>query len=471
MRAMVSRMVLFGFCFGLGVSCCGSPVASNARAADAPAATAEAPQATINVTATAEAPVNLEAAPARTPLYDYVERPEPKYSWKLVKKSANPQGGKNWQLHMVSQEWQGILWEHDLQVFEPKELKFPDKLVIYNTGGQANPADALLGTLLCEKTGSRVAVLYGVPNQPLFGDLREDDLIAHSYVKYLETHDATWPLLFPMAKSMVKAMDTVQALGKEEAWQPNVEKYLPTGGSKRGWTSWLAAITDPRVFAVAPIVIEINMREQMANQLRVLGTNTYKLKPYASRGLSDPAKFDTPEGRRLWQWVDPWMYRDRLQMPKLLIKATNDPWWLVESANLYWDDLQGPKHLLYFTNEVHELPGHRPQAAAAVAAFFRQAATGQTLPDITWLHEDAGEALKLSVTASVKPHTVKLWRATSDSLDFRESKWESEVMPPEGNAYVGTLPRPTAGHVALFGELEFYLDDLKYSLSTQIRVQ
>ena len=61
----------------------------------------------------------------------------------------------------------------------------------------------LLGITAAKQMESTFAILYNIPNQPLFGGKTEDDLIAHTYAEYLKSGDDTWPLLEPMAKVVV----------------------------------------------------------------------------------------------------------------------------------------------------------------------------------------------------------------------------------------------------------------------------
>ena len=236
-------------------------------------------------------------------LQKYVSRPETVYRWELLGKTT--QGTSTiYDLHLVSQDWQGIVWEHQLQVYQTENAKPAETMLVWNQGGRASEGSIAFGLELARKIGTPVGFLYGVPKQPLFDGKKEDTLIAETFVRYLETKDEAWPLLFPMVKSVVKAMDALQEFSDRE-WKLPVKKFVISVASKRGWTTWLTAASDARVKAIAPLVIDtLNMREQTPYQFMSFGHYSEQIRDYTARGLVPMP--DTPEAKRLWSMVDPW---------------------------------------------------------------------------------------------------------------------------------------------------------------------
>jgi PhoPQ-activated pathogenicity-related protein len=411
------------------------------------------------------------AAPARADLADYVKKPDDAFSWKLKEKD-DVNGNRIYAIDLVAQKWHGIVWDHRLYVYLHRDVKPGKTMVLMDTGGLKNTSH-VVGMELSKQCQAPVAVLYDIPKQPLFGGKTEDALIAETFVRFLETKDDSWPLLFPMVKSVVRAMDALQAFTKEE-WKEPVKDFIVTGGSKRGWTAWLTAATgDPRVKAIAPMVIDtLNMVEQMKHQNESFGRPSLMIHDYVERGLVPLP--DTDEARRLWRMVDPYSYRDKLTLPKLMILGNNDPYWATDALNLYWDDLKGDKWVTYVPNAGHDLQQDkkpdRARALGALAAFTRHIAADEPMPKLTWKHDDADGKLRLTVTASPGPKAARLWVATAPTRDFREAKWEERKATLNEGGMVGTVEPPKEGCLAFYGDLEYEIGGLRYHLCTQIRI-
>jgi PhoPQ-activated pathogenicity-related protein len=428
----------------------------------------------VTVGLTLMALLGLPAAPARADLFEYVKKPEPKYEWKFKEKIAHPMGTV-YDLRLVSQTWQDITWEHQLQVYLPKDVKPNGTMLIWNTGGGANPLNVLLGMELAKRCKTPVAFLYHVPNQPLLDGKKEDALIAETFVRYLKTRDENWPLLFPMVKSVVKAMDALEAFSKQE-WKDPPRQFIVSGASKRGWTTWLTAAADPRVKAVAPLVIDtLNMPAQIPHQIKSFGGPSEMIKDYTNAGLAPIP--NTPEAKKLWGMVDPWAYRDRLTMPKLIILGNNDPYWSTDALNLYWDDLKGDKWVLYVPNAGHDLrqmdADGRPDLSRvvnALGAFGNIQSNSKSMPKLEWQHGNAGGELLLTVKADPLPKSARLWVAAAPTRDFRKAKWTEAPATIKDGVITGRVAPPKEGCLAFYGDLEYELDGLPYHLCTQLRI-
>jgi PhoPQ-activated pathogenicity-related protein len=403
---------------------------------------------------------------ARADLDEYVKKPDPAFAWSQTNSTDTPAGVIT-SIKLTSQVWQGITWSHDLRVYEPREVVHRDAMLLFITGGDssrtASEADHKQAFGLARVCGARVAVLPQVPNQPLLDGKTEDELIAETFVRYLQTKDENWPLLFPMVKSAVKAMDALQAWSRENG-KP-VARFVATGGSKRGWTTWLTGAVDDRVIAIAPMVIVmLNLGPQGPNQLKVWGQYSEQIHDYVERGLMETVA--TPTGTNLWKMVDPFTYRDRLTKPKMLINGANDRYWTLDALDLYWNDLQGPKYLIELPNAGHDLKVNRDWATSGLGAFFHHVVLNRPMPQLTWnFAEGAGGDFHVTIRSSPAPQAARIWTARSQNRDFRESKWEDAPLKPgETMAYHGQTKTP--GRLAVFGEVEYQVSGIPFHLTT-----
>ncbi len=412
-----------------------------------------------------------EVAPVA--IHTYVQKPEPEFQWKLLKKQELA-GAKVFELRVTSQRWHDILWEHAVEVIEPENLVHPKHVLLFVTGGSQPPKvaserDLKMGLQLAAVAGMRVAVLHQVPNQPLYDGRVEDDLITETWLRYLQTGDESWPLLFPMVKSAIKTMDAVQQLSQQEFEQP-VDSFIITGASKRGWTSWLTPVADRRIIATAPIVIDVlNFRAQMKHQKDTWGKYSEQIIDYTSKGLIVEGDENMRE-RQLRLMMDPYNYRSQLTLPKLLVNGTNDPYWVVDAMKLYWDDLQGPKYALFLPNADRDLDDGREKALVTIATFARLNAAGAELPELKWTFTRDNEQRNATITSSQTPVDAVLWTAQSPDLDFRNDSWTSSPMQQsEDGSWQGHVMGTSDHHVAMYVELQFQTDGITYSLCSLVR--
>ena len=408
-----------------------------------------------------------------TELVEYVTKKDDSFSWKLAD-TKKTDTGTIYEIDLVSQTWHDITWDHKIQVFVPKNAKPQATMVLWNQGGTPNLLSGVLGLSIAERVKAPVAFLYGVPKQPLFGGKKEDTLIAETFVRYLDTKDASWPLLFPMVKSVVKAMDALQQFAKKE-WDYEVKSFVITGASKRGWTTWLTAATgDKRVKAIAPLVIDtLNMPVQMKNQVGAFGKPSEMIKDYVERKLVPIP--DTPEAKKLWRMVDPWVYRDKITVPKMIINGSNDPYWPLDALNSYWDDMKGDKWILYVPNAGHDLrerdKGGKPEllpmrAVNTLSAFCHCMIFDKPMPGLSWVCDEKAGVCRLEVTSAAKTTGMRVWKAESETRDFRKALRDEDT----GARFPATVRAPEEGFRAFYAETEYDMDGLKFNLCTQLRI-
>ena len=405
-----------------------------------------------------------------TAIFDYVAREEPAYKWELISERETD-AGRIFQLRMTSQTWHGIVWQHQMVICEPKLVRHPQHAILYVNGGSLQninrePRDIGVFMTMATLSGGLVASVYQVPNQPLFDNRYEDDLITETWLRYLKTGDKTWPLLFPMAKSAVKAMDTVQAVAKTKL-QRDISGFVITGASKRGWTSWLTPVVDSRIKGTAPIVIDtLNFQKQIGYQKKMWGKFSEQIVDYTSKGLVK-LQNENEADRSLREMMDPWTYREKLTLPKLIVNGTNDRYWCVDAVNNYWDDLKGPKFVLQVPNAGHNLKGGRDRAVATLASFFDHIASDRSLPQLDWKYAEATKTLTISSNPPAR--TATLWLAKSADGDFRDDEFIAKKITLDANGEGKiVVPAETDKTTAFFAEYSFGFGPAKWSLSSTV---
>lgn len=340
-----------------------------------------------------------------TQLQSYLSRHRGGFAYRILKKQP-----ARTDMVLVSQTWQGVNWKHDLIVQYPPRLAKNDTAILVVTGDRVDAHDLPFGQALANRSRLPVATLFKVPNQPIF-DKVEDDLIAHTFGAYLETGNEDWPLLFPMVKSVRSAMDALRSQG--------LTKFIVTGASKRGWTTWLVGATkDPRVVGLAPVVFDnLKFEEQLQLQMTRWGKYSEMIGDYVGEGLTEALK--TSRGQQLARMVDPHSYLPLLRVPVFAIFGSNDRYWSVDSHALYWKDIPVPKSMLVLPNQGHTF-AEKTMYIDSLSSFARARSGLQAWPQVS---ADFGrQAAEVQLDGRLFS-TSTLWYAESDSLDFRDSQW------------------------------------------------
>lgn len=408
-----------------------------------------------------------------TALDRYIAKPDPSYSWKLANTIAG-QGYTGFVIDLTSQTWRSAAevdrpqWKHWLTIVKPDKVTSNKALLFIGGGSNLNPQPTTVNERLigfATETGSVVAELGMVPNQPLFfSDSKdkgrsEDDLIAYTRVKQMATRDDEWLVRLAMVKSGVRALDAIQDFMSSEAGgRVKINEFVVSGGSKRGWTTWLVGVVDKRVIAIMPTVIDaLNSEAITRHHYEAYGFFSTALNDYVNHKLF-PDKIGTPEYQHILAIEDAYNYRnrERLKIPKYLVNASGDQFFLPDNSQFYFGELKGEKYLRYVPNAKHNLAGS--DARESLLAFYQAILNGKVRPQFSWKKEKDGS---LVVTVNDKPREVNLWQATNpNARDFRVDtigKAYTSTALKEGKpgVYIGRVAKPAKGFTAFFVELVY----------------
>jgi PhoPQ-activated pathogenicity-related protein len=397
----------------------------------------------------------------KTALDEYVWTPDSHYSWteleqyqmtghKLTDKDA---GWTGYMLNLTSQQWltpdqfsntsdSGSIWWHMLVVIVPDKVQYTTNASLYITGWSmpkqqedgswssiptAKDEDIQVASALAMSTGQITGALFQIPDEKVIfsGDPTqksrgEDAIIAYTWDHFLnDPSQPEWLLRFPMIKASLRAMDAITEFTKSKFpdLNTNLDYYSVAGASKRGWTTWDLGAVDPvRVRAIVPIVLDaINFRAVMHHQYASYNGFSWALQDYLDMDIM--SRLDSDNMVSLAQLVDPFYYRDRLTMPKLVVNAVLDEFQQPDDTHYWWDDMPEPKHFIMTPNAEHSEATGILEIVPAIAAWINHqidpALEKQGVPQFTWeISQETGE-----ITATLNEHGIvkeaRVWSAYS----------------------------------------------------------
>lgn len=418
------------------------------------------------------------------PLKAYVETADEAFRYEITE-TVRGESWTEYRIYLVSGTWltkeevDEPHWWHWLTMVVPDELRETESMMMIGGGSRGNtipiPANKeMIKAALA--TGSVITHISNIPFQPIDfkGDtvegVFEDDLIAFAWMQFLEggaTEELQiWLPRFPMTRAVVRAMDVVQEIC--ELKHQAVEEFFVAGASKRGWTTWNVAAVDERVIGMAPVVIDmLNIVPSFHHHWQCYGEWASAIDPYTNQGTM--SWLDTDEFLTLLKLVEPYQYLDRVTLPKLLINATCDEFFVTDSWKFYWDDLEGDKYLQYVPNVGHGLDGsYLPEN---LVSFYNATITNTPIPEFTWSISND------TIYAEVEPaadYLIRKWEAVNpEGRDFKsyvvgEEAWEMEEIAMEENGhYIIPVATPDNGYKGALVEVIFHLDsDFPLTLTT-----
>ncbi len=414
---------------------------------------------------------------AENALSSYLNNGDTTYHWS-IESTYDLAGVKGYDLLLTSQKWREYTWVHQLTVFVPPSVEYNCAFLWITGGSVANgkvnwteqdDIENVMFAISSIKNSAIVAVVRQTPNQPLYNNLYEDALISYTLHNFIGDGDFTWPLLFPMTKSAIRAMDAVQEFSNSKL-QLNVDRFVVSGASKRGWTTWLTGASDDRVAAIAPAVIDVlNMPVNIDYQVEAWGDYSIQIQDYVDLGITE--EIHTQHGGDLTTMIDPYSYREKLTMPKMILLGTNDEYWPVDAIKNYFNEIPGQNFIHNEPNAGHGL-GNGVNSLNAANAFFANTLKGKAYAKCSWNLNENNNEIQLIVHGSENEiKKAYLWTANSVDRDFRNEHWTSEELNFTGGEVNAVISYPEDGYKAFYVDLEYTnINGGDYTVSTRVFV-
>lgn len=392
----------------------------------------------------------LIAVAIGTPLDDYVWRHDDAYGWvEMPQYNLHGEfGNKSWvgyALNMTSLRWLTdadfapnsdvkSLWWHYLYVIVPNDVKWKNNGTLWITGFSNTNSppnndceDIITAAALAMSTGIITGSLFQIPNEhiifaadPKQQSRSEDAVIAYTWDHFLrDPSQPEWLVRFPMVKASLRAMDAMKEFCQYKFPElgTSLDYFGVSGASKRGWTTWLVGAVDPnRVKLIIPVVLDaINFVAVEHHEFMSYGAWSFALTDYADMDIMN--RIDDPNMLLLQQMEDPYFYRDRLTMPKLVVNAVLDEFQQPDDTHYWWSDMPGPKHFIMTPNAEHSEITGLFEVCPDIIAYAQYLIHDEVIPTFTWEISNTTGEIVATLDNHGLVHEVNVWWAYSCGND------------------------------------------------------
>ena len=367
-----------------------------------------------------------------TSMEDYVESTKDEFSYK-IEDIIYEDDWTGYHIKMISGEWLNskkvdqVEWWHYVDIIIPKEVQTSSGIMFID-GGVKEENFFRLDTESAKyavETKSVIVNVSNIPFQPINfldseqGSFYEDDLIGYAWNEFLKSGAdqkySEWLPRFPMTRAVIRAMDLAQEITLQN--NLDLQDFVVSGASKRGWTAWTTAAIDDRVVGVAPMVIDmLNLVPSFENHYRSYGEFSPAVSSYVKYDIQD--WLETDEFKKLMSYVEPYSFLDKYTMPKYIINAGSDEFFSTDSWRFYYNKLPGKKIIRYVPNKNHSLDGR--YLTNDLISYFYRIINDIEIPTLNWNLVDNKLTAELDYDGE---YDVSVWTAKNDNgRDFR--LWE-----------------------------------------------
>ncbi len=439
-------------------------------------------------------------------LISYAKELDKNYNYRLHSKTKDA-GVTTYFLELTSQAWHPEkvfppIWRHWLTLIVP-DRRTKDSALFVMTKGLSSiekPMSEVPLSLLsiAVSTNSIVAILEGFPidstgyyeTPSKKVELNDINFFVWTLRQYYDTGDPNWIILLPMVKSAVSAMNAVQEFVLKELQSEIPVKEFVVCADVPFFAPWLIPAVDDRVIGIIGIN---NFVYNIESLIKTCLIDEITIPPLFeaidNQGLLQ--NFETEEGEKLLNIIDPYNYRQFMRITKLIISyngsATSNFSFYAEDVlpeipdPTYWalyPQVSLSREPIYLSQSLkvtlweNPIPPKMYNFKDTLSVFYQRVISRKELPTFTWNIAQRG---KCSVKVSEEIVDARVWYCIQDAknkLFENTSEWQVETMTEIGEGiYEADLNFSDENYKAVVIEIVFpSLSGTNFPITSHIHI-